>query len=90
MVGLGQLFVSSWEEELGMEQLELAGHLCVCPSLIYDDQQRELTIPSLLPSNRMSLTRLTQHKTPHLQQYVVLMDSRVALMIPHSGVHAFV
>lgn len=30
-VGVGQLLVSSWEEKLDRDQLELARHLCICP-----------------------------------------------------------
>lgn len=60
VVGLGQLLVSSWEEELGMDQLELAVHLCGCPSLICDDQSRVLATPSLLPFN---VTQLHQGDT---------------------------
>lgn len=34
VVGLQQLLVISWEEELGMDQLELVEYLCVFPSLL--------------------------------------------------------
>lgn len=84
-MALGQLLVSSWEEEL--EHLELIRHFHVSPSLICDDQQRVMATPPFLPSNLMQLNQVdtTQNTTPAIKTtHAVQLDSGVVLMIPTS------